>query len=176
MANFETIKRIRSLLMSRYLNGSNHKLQKSASVEIPGSLIRESHGRVNLFQVDFFLASWSSRNIGSYLSEQDVGTNNGAVSFIYVQFDRVQFINWERGRNIIWSPGTLVGIASLLYQWELATFWTCSPLNASLSGARAFLKRKPMHLWCKFVILTVFEICHIHIQFNAVQKKRVLFL
>lgn len=34
------------------------------------------------------------------------------------------------------------------------------------------LKRKLMHLWCKFVILTVFEICHTHIQFNASQKKK----
>lgn len=84
MANFETIKCIRSSLMNHYLN---YKLQKSASVEIPLSLIRESHGGVVLFQV-YFLAYWSSRNIGRYLSKQDAGENNGAVSFIYLQFDR----------------------------------------------------------------------------------------
>lgn len=34
------------------------------------------------------------------------------------------------------------------------------------------LKRKLVHLWCKFVILTVFEICHIHIQLNALHQKK----
>lgn len=54
MANFETITCISSSLMSRSRNRRPRKLQKSASVETPWSLIWESRSGVDVFQVYFF--------------------------------------------------------------------------------------------------------------------------
>lgn len=172
MANSETIKHVRCFLMSLCLNESAANFR---TVLLWRFRCLWS-GKVTAGWISFKFTFWYSgppKILGDiFLSKMWEKTM--ALSLIICNLTGVQFIKLKRGREFVWSPETLVGTASPLYPWELATFWTCSPLNAFLMVEKP-LKGKRMHLWCKFVILTVFEICHIHIQFNASHQKKSLF-
>lgn len=140
MANFETITCIRSFLMSRYLNESTANFRKVLLWKLHCLWSR----KVTAGGIHFKFIFWHTgppEILGDiFLSKMWGKTMVPSLSFI-CNLTGVQFINLKRGRDIIWSLETLGRSPPFLYQWELATFWTCSPLNAFLSGGKAFKKK-----------------------------------